>query len=326
MNINEQDFNNINEIDLECNVADDDDFIVKDVDINTSIGDDREIKSKTGIIINLSDDDVIEKDESVKDFEIQNFNDENNVNFDIDLETDYPDDTEDIFNEKELVDETLIPILKSHKKHNNTNTPKINHDYWNNIAKKHKSSNKKGSYNTNFHFAGNPEEDAEFFNHIMGTDTGSTNNTSSNSVDAIDVSNISSDASLGFCESIDIIQDDTKSEKIFSDKFDKFLYVLGFEALKNSDNSFTVLDLANPDNDFECQNISDMIKSLEPYIYDCIIIPLQIKTNQSLSNCKEWDNWYKNLDQASVDKYIDCQDELQFCDLITNHLDECVIY
>ena len=65
MNINEQDFYNFNEIDLECNVADDDDFIVKDIDINTSIGDDREIKSKTGIIINLSDDDVIEKDESV---------------------------------------------------------------------------------------------------------------------------------------------------------------------------------------------------------------------------------------------------------------------
>ena len=52
MNISEHDLNNINQIDLECNIADDDDFIVKDIDSSSTISfsDDRDIKSKTGIV------------------------------------------------------------------------------------------------------------------------------------------------------------------------------------------------------------------------------------------------------------------------------------
>ena len=132
LNTNEQDLQNINQIDLECSIPDDDDFVIKDLDTDAFIGDDdRDIKSKTGIIINLSDDNETVST-TVKDVEARKI-DDNTINLDIDLETDYPDDTEDDFDQKQLVDETMIYSRKSSQ----AKIPTLKSNYWDDIAKKH---------------------------------------------------------------------------------------------------------------------------------------------------------------------------------------------
>ena len=55
--INEQDFTNVNQIDMDCRFVDDDDSF--GISSNNTGADDREVQSKTGIIINFDDDDDV---------------------------------------------------------------------------------------------------------------------------------------------------------------------------------------------------------------------------------------------------------------------------
>ena len=63
-------------------------------------------------------------------------------------------------------------------------------------------------------------------------------------------------------------------------------------------------------------------KALKPYIDDCLIYPLQISTNNNFNNYKDWVDWYTADMQKAFPK---CAADIEYCDLLANHLHECVI-
>ena len=69
----------------------------------------------------------------------------------------------------------LQEYRKKRLRSSNTDINTLDSSYLDRIAKKHKASNKKGSYNTHFHIAGDPEKEAKIFNHMMLGDYDSDN-------------------------------------------------------------------------------------------------------------------------------------------------------
>lgn len=286
-------YNNVNEIDMECKGYDDDidELSVANYSSDAS-HEKRDLNQKTGIIINLNDDEDL---------------DVNAYDSSIDLETDYPDDD---FEEKELIDDD---ILESRKKKKIATSGEVEADYWKKITARHKKSNKKGAYNTSFHFAGDPEKEAEFFNHAMGSDfadtdlaTVSGNITGSSSGDSA----MSDGGGMG--ESLN---------ENYSNTLNKLLECIGFELIKNSDGSLTILDDCGLSSDTICQDIATAIKILNPFIHDYLIGTLQVTTGESFDNYNDWVIWYK--DDKIKNLYPDCSDEVNYCDLIANNIDKC---
>lgn len=340
--MNEQELNNINQIDMECHIVDDDDLIVQDI----AATDDREVQSKTGIIINFDDDDDVPARQVIADTSTQNSEININSNFledtfqdynSIDMETKYSEDDEEelistsdirnpIFFDPNESNGLISTEMLEESKHT-VSFGEVEDDYWEKLSKKHKKTNKKGAYNTSFHFAGNPKKEQDMFNHMMGT--------ADNTVDVADL--ISSDSLLsasastatsnttgiatsgegsgeGCCESITT----TDYSKKLNDLFD----IIGFEVFKNSDNSYVAIDKCDILPELNVKNLLDLISALKPYIDDCLIYPLQISTNNIFDNYKDWVDWYNTDMQKAFPK---CAKDIEYCDLLANHLHECVI-
>ena len=362
---------NINEIDMECNIDldDDDTFVIKSSPSDKIAAHDgyddvdgRNLRSVTGVIVNLSDDDNVVatpkkhianiEDDSQLAHQPQtnNLDDIDNVNS-IDLETDYFDeDDEDLvaaykylnknksdlldfsdedgdiddFASKTLIDESDISEKKAKRKTSIKNaTGNVEADYWKDITKKHRESNKKGAYSTHFRFTGDPEKEAAIFNHMMGSDSSDTDISDfyANS-DLSSVSNFSSEGSGDFsggeaggcCESLN-----ENYSKQLIDLFD----LIGFEVIKNSDNTLSVIDNCQDNNDFSCANLDELLLTLTPYIHDFIIIPLQVNTGKDFTDYKDWCNWYS--DKNNQEQYPKCKSDIAYCDLLANHLSECTL-
>lgn len=344
--MNEQELNNVNHIDMECHVVDDDDLIVTDV----ASTDDREVQSKTGIIITFDDDDDVPVKKIIADTSSQNteinvksdfdnFSEETFQDYNsIDMETKYSEDDEEelstvnsantknpiFFDSDEPNGLVSSEILGEGKR--TTSFGEVEDDYWEKLSKKHKNTNKKGAYNTSFHFAGNPKKEQDMFNHMMGT--------ADSTVDVADL--ISSDSLLstagttvtgaatavssgegggeGCCESIAATDYGKKLNQLFD--------VIGFEVFKNSDNSYVAIDKCDILPELSVQTLVELVSALKPYIDDCLIYPLQISTNNNFSNYKEWADWYDADMQKAFPK---CAGDIEYCDLLANHLHECVI-
>ena len=319
--MDEKELANINQIDLECNISDDDDLFISDM----QAVDDREVQSKTGIIINFDDEDVplttlkadtssfnkeinIESDFSDDDFDNHDYNS-------IDMETDYPDDLDDELDG--LIAEDLLDEAKKIKTFG-----EVEDDYWEEISNKHKKTNKKGAYNTHFHIAGNPEREQDLFNHMMKSDLKSAisdltaTDVSSSSLDA---SSSEADASFGAegcCESAQ------NSHTSYSSKLLNLFDTLGFEVFKNSDNSYVAIDTCDVLPECNAASLTDLISTLKPYLDDYIIYPLQLMTGKNFTDYLEWIKWYDSEKQKEFPK---CASDISYCDLLANHLHECDI-
>lgn len=346
MNVNDIDLETVNQVDLSINpkfLDDDDSFgslkISDSQDDNFE--DDRNYQSKTGVIIDLSDDTSKAEIRTITaDINPCNSNIEVYKNFDsdnlestdynrIDMETEYFDDEdEDIVaakptkQTKQVSGESIAFENDSEDIHESAINGEVTKDYWRKLAKKHAASNKRGAYNTHFHLSGNPKADREFFNQAMGGNSGEFSEESIASTSAQgNVTGIaaSSGESASFGESLNTSTTDSSYTKELND----LLKILNIEILLNSDNSFTVLDLLDDSVEYRCSDIAELKFALQPYLEDCFIYPLQIATNEKLSTCEEWCKWYEN--EVNRKAYPRCADDIKYCDLVANHLQECAI-
>lgn len=323
----------------------------------------RDLQSITGIILNFNDTDeddlkVIKANTNINSPEItveKNFtsdtDDSNFINNEstIDMETDYYDDTDDPdyfeashkprvelqsenhingsnlktnrqksildFDENpeyfhnELVSEEMIEEKKK------ITQGEVEADYWKKLQKKHAASNKKGAYNTHFHLAGNAKLEQELFNHDMNT--GPIPSPAGGLVGNSDAGNAGEAAGGegGCCEGLETNN--------YSELLNDIFNIIGFEVLENSDNSLVAIDSLGQVDDIKAKNLDELIILLNPYIEDCFIYPLQIATNQKFNTCKEWVDWYNSDDNAN--KFKKCSSDIKYCDVLANHLSECVI-
>lgn len=168
--------------------------------------------------------------------------------------------------------------------------------------KEHAKTIKKGAYNMHMHFSGNPEADKDAFNQAMSFN--------SNSGEA-------AAASGNMCGSIG---ENFNSNTVIN-MIPRFFTLLGVEVFLNSDNSFTVID-TNSRNQEEiiCATVEEVKETLQPFVEDIFIFPLQMLTDQKFNTCKEWCTWYNNLSAEEKDTYKDIETDINYCDLFANHL------
>lgn len=343
--MNEKDLNNINEIDTECKIFDDDDDTFKVSDVSST--DDRQIQSKTGIIIDFNDADdgapmrAIKADISMKnpgnidiksDFLSCDFEDYNAI----DMETTSWDEDDDyrpavkksnpIFMNSDDEESGLIASEMLEESKKSISYGEVEDDYWKKISKKHQNTNKKGAYNTSFHFAGNPELEKDMFNHMMGTSstTDVAKNIPSNSLLSA-VADIGASANTGG-NITGASGGEGCSESLNKNDYSRKLYdlfdTIGFEVFRNSDTSYVAIDKCDILPTINASDLNELIAALRPYLEDCLIYPLQIITNVKLNTYKDWSDWYTDDMQKQFPK---CASDIAYCDLLANHLPECTI-
>lgn len=184
---------------------------------------------------------------------------------------------------------------------NKTKTSNLKHSL-KKMQKDHAKTIKKGAYNMHMHFSGNPEADRDAFNQAM-----SFNSTSGES--AVVSGNMC--GSMG--ESLD-------SNTVLN-MIPRFFTLLGVDVFLNSDNSLTVVD-TNSRNQEEniCTTMEEFKETIQPFVEDIFIFPLQMLTDQKFNTCKEWCTWYNNLSAEEKEIYKNIETDINYCDLFANHL------
>ena len=369
----ELDLTNVNEIDMECNVDEDDDgfggfvkakpktFVNNKISSTDSqinytpnkndpqpIGaanDDREISTKTGIVLDFGE---TEYDINPKDIEIVSkpitaqLNDENGININqplhledfsgynsIDMECsvgedddfggfteekishsgDFLDFGDDDDIERQLVSEEIVKESKK-QADNQISQGNVEDDYYDKLKKKHAATNKKGAYNTHFHFSYDPKQEMDDFNHD-NTPLGPIPNASNVAEVGAGDSNMTVAAQgMGMAEGY---------RKLFED----LLLITGFELNDCGNGEYKLKDMYNDKSEKVCKTINDVEDFLNPYVQDCFIIPLQIETGEQFKTCKDWVNWYT---PEMEKKYPQCKQDISYCDLCANHLHECKLF
>lgn len=201
----------------------------------------------------------------------------------------------------ELVDEDMLDERKGDMIDNAVPTD----DYFSRIAKRHKSSNVKGSYNTHFHFSGNPEREKDLMNHDLtpaatpGTSLGG----------SVPSGGEASGGGEGCGESLK----KSRSTKLF----ENLLFITGFELQPTEDGLYILKDLTDMVPEETCQDQTDALLHLKPYIDDTIITPLQYQTKETFTQPEEWVNWYTPEMQK---KFPRCKEDIEYCQMLMDHL------
>ena len=326
---------NYNEIDMECNIAEDDDGFGGFTENSSSA------KKKTGIILDFNEDDdsvkvlkplVVQDEQDILNaahgvlgqHSLEN-TDLSKIPFnEIDMECSIGEDDDfgcspkneieenfDIEN-KELVNNDIIVQESKQKANTLINQGKIEADYYDKLKKKHANSNVKGSYNTHFHFSHDPETEMKDFNVGVGK------NSPEGGVSKAAVSEL--DSCISTMGGIGESKKGNEYKKLFED----FLNLSGFEIEKLPNKTIKLKDLYDDKNtEYICRNADDILKTLHPFIVDYCITPLQIRTGKDLKDCKDWYSWYNN-DIAK--QYPNCKDDIKYCDLMANHINDCELF
>lgn len=170
------------------------------------------------------------------------------------------------------------------------------------MQKEHAKTIKKSAYNMHMHFSGNPEADRDAFNQAM-----SFNNTSGESA------TVSGNMCGSIGESVD-------SNTVLN-MIPRFFTLLGVDIFLNSDNSLTVVDInSRNQEDIICTTVEELKETLQPFVEDIFIFPLQMLTDQKFDTCKEWCTWYNNLSAEEKEIYKNIETDINYCDLFANHL------
>lgn len=222
----------------------------------------------------------------------------------------------------ELISEDLIEEKKK------VTQGEVEADYWKKLQKKHKNSNVKGAYNTHFHLAGNPKLEQELFNHDMNTGkipglAGGSNGEHAPmegnpeaavaSGDATGSVSVGGDggASGGFGESL---------KENYTKQLKDIFNIIGFEIIKNNNNTYLAIDLCDDNNSLECKDKEDLVIQLKPYIDDCFVCPLEIATGKKFNTYNDWISWYNDGNKDNFPKF---SSDIAYLDIIANHLNDC---
>ena len=199
-------------------------------------------------------------------------------------------ESEDEEIEPEFVSEELLDEKRNKKK---VTQGQVEDDYWDRLSKKHKKTNVKGAYNSHFHLTGDPETNMNDFNHMMGTGEAT----------------VSSGEGMSMGESIN---------NNYKKLFENLLVITGFKAVKDGD-KIILTDLCDMIPEMSCDNETDVVNKLKPYIKDNFITPLQYQTGENFKEPAEWCNWYT---KENEEKFPKCKSDIKYCDLIANHLND----
>ena len=330
------------------------------IDVDEFGGEDRPIKKVTGITIDLGDDDNVPNFKPRKplmDDEIPtlisqsiNCNSEqdimdamNDMNTprgrmmndldgfsginEIDMECSIGEDDDDFIptpkrkpifdeDEPELVSEEII----QEKRPARVSQGKVEDDYWERLAKKHKATNVKGAHNMHVRYGGNPELEKELFNHDMtpqGKIPTVTDGVPAGVVahDAAYTADISSGEMSG---GEGMACGESKKKDNNRQLFENLLIITGFK-LDPKDNGFIIKDNCGVNDDVECCDEKDCINKLRPYIDDAFIVPLQVQTGQKFNEPQEWVNWYTPEIEKQYPKY---KSDIDYCKMLLNYLNK----
>lgn len=282
----EQDYSGLNQIDLECNVADDDD------DFSSSL-----ITPKTTLKLDFGDEenDILFKDE-LKPKDINYIDD---------------DDEEEVSAGELVLEDSSLEEAKKKKTQG-----EVEADYWKDLSKKHSKTNVKGAYNTSFHFSGNPAKEAEMFNNGFASDGSSSPFSQGlNSASAGDVGAAASGGDGGGMGEAVITSKRTQIQELYED----LLLITGFEVTPVKSDIYKLKDTLNTVPEKECQGKDELKNSLYPYIQDCFIYPLQSQTGEKFETCDDWCKWYTSDKEKEFPQY---KKDIQYCDLIANRWNE----
>lgn len=307
--MDEMDLENINQIDMECNETDDDDF---GGSINTISAN----STKNGIKIDRNFGNAIESDYShINEIDMECEPDEDEgfgstYIFDETKEThdgpcktgiilDFGDD-EDIIDEPEEQTEEVTNhelVAESKKRQDDLiSQGEIESDYLKKLQKKHAATNKQGAYTTHFHFAGNPELEKDMFNHDMGSDF---NATPSAEITTGQATGEAAPAASASC-----------SESINNIKSNNLLNFLGY-IVENKDGAYKITDRTNNES-----YLADTLDDVKDCLYEafdaCVIIPLEIKTGKHFNDAADW------LEEC------DNEEDKELIDTWVNHFEEVV--
>ena len=296
----EEDYSGYNQIDMECDVCedDDDDFIIKCKPSDNKID-----KSEILDFGDDEDDYFIASEKHLREKDLCDY--------------DYDDFADEIkFKAKELVAEDMLEEKKK------ISQGEVEADYWKQLSKKHSKTNVKGAYNTHFHFAGDPEREAELFNHdiqaalphssIEASENNLMNAGEANTIASGEVSS-TGDVEAGIGESV-------KANKTshYKQLYEDLLLITGFEVTPVKSDLYALKDTFNLIPEKECTK--DELKAfLAPYIEDYFMCPLRQKTGQDFKTCDEVCNWYTPEKEK---EYPGCKDDIDYCDLFANHWEE----
>ena len=217
----------------------------------------------------------------------------------------------------ELVSEEMI---QEKKKKERVSQGKVESDYWERLAKKHKETNVKGAHNIHAHYGGDPKLAMDLLNHDL-TPNGKIP-TITDGVPAATVSDgaaYTSDISSGEMGASDggTCCGESKEKDNNRQLFENLLIITGFELQPKEDNKFIVKDLYGLDSDMECKDEKDCINKLRPYIDDTFIIPLQIQTGEQFKEPEEWVNWY---DDEKCKQFPKCKSDIDYCKMLADYL------
>ena len=191
----------------------------------------------------------------------------------------------------------------------------VEKDYLKKLQKKHAATNKKGAMG-HFFFCGNPPREAELFNQSFSTNgipspaKSDSAATSSGNITGTGEASGEGSSATGMGESYN-----PKYKKLYED----LLVLTGFKVNKNKDGKLELTDICDMIPNTICDNHHDVVNHIKPYINDLFIYPLQHATGETFTDPEEWCNWYTKENQQ---KYPKCSSDINFCDLLANHLDE----
>lgn len=222
----------------------------------------------------------------------------------------------------ELISEDLIEEKKK------VTQGEVEADYWKKLQKKHKNSNVKGAYNTHFHLAGNPKLEQELFNHDMNTGkipglAGSSNSEHAPMEGNLEAAVASGDATDGVSAGGDGGASGSFGESLkenYTKQLKDIFNIIGFEIIKNNNNTYLAIDLCDDNNSLECKDKEDLVIQLKPYIDDCFVCPLEIATGKKFNTYIDWINWYND---GNKDRFPKFSSDIAYLDILANHLNDC---
>lgn len=305
--INSETFSGYNEIDMECKYGDDtedDDESFSTLVKNKSLfSDDEDINDQD----DTADKGLILDEESTSMFNSKKVTVTN-------LEDDFWEQlTKKYAEELDNEEKELVENKKKRKEQESSLQNQLR-----DLQRKHAKSNKKGAMGMGFHFIGNIEKEHSFFDSAMGNPDGTSsiiNSTSDGGLVSTGTSSGSGEASSG-----------GMGENLNSKKYTKMLYevfdTIGFDVSRDKNGILTAKDLYSDNNIIKANNLDDLIYALQPFIEICVIIPLSVHTGKKFNSYKDWCDWFSKEDVENYSKYAS---EINYCDLLANHLNECEI-
>ena len=355
-NLENIDFESLNQIDMECDITDDDDDSFgniapqpsKKVTLQNDFEDEsRPLQTKTGIMINFNDDDDMDyrpkkfvssevPDIGVNKVISADINKMNGIDIKRNYQSDFdsPDSYNSIDMETDLVDDTAEynPVLYNDEySQPRAKQQKVINDelvFKNDIVVEKansKSSAPTGEVKADYwkklqakHTASNKKGAYNTHMHFCGNPKAEMDMFNHEMTPAGKLQFSFGVPASGGVENSGEGFSQGCFESLGDSNLDSLFNLLGFDVVENSDDSYVAIDQLGSTEDIQADSLEDLIYYLMPYIEDCILYPLEIATNESFDTFKEWVNWFK----TNGSKYKQFTKDIAYCKTLSGILGE----